>query len=698
MAKKNTYAAVMKQLSNKKAQYEKGLEDARRTQNRSGVVDYERRLTKLAAGMDELFQAQESSKAPQGGAQFAGGGMTKNEAMYKLGGTYSENMPPQVDGGIKRFRGLDGFADGGFTLPNPDSGDYWNQIQAMKDRYTKAFIAAKEGGVSGEDKAFLQWFRDNAKVLQAGDEATARTAQSAIQAAAPAPAAPFDPSTLGETNMPIEGAAKVAPSTRIGLYKGQSQVPWDGRPNALVTDNGMMVVGTAEDGTRFVHTPNSMSLKTNHPKLYSKFLRNEGGTGAGQFEFDPSTYSMGSFGPNGKFVPAGEQPTVGSDGRAISQEEMAMWQNSTANTQPDLLAYMDDLPTVQQTPENPQGRAIVEDSRVVDRYTGNQIYDPVVVSGTSTPLGATATDPSIGGGGVRAQGTAPTTPRSTAATSSATGTTATAPESEVIPNLAGRSASQVLNTAKGDMYYPGGAPLGLEGDVTGGVGVDPTIPTKSHGLGDLKNRAANTFGNLKNALGSNGSNIGGSTLGMVAGAAAQFVPDLIAKGRMKDIQGPIDTPQMRLAMGNTNIDTSRALSAIQNQTAAANAAVERNFANPAVAAAMMRANMNAAQQNLGGVLANEASQELQLRNQNLQRAADVSNQNLMIDAQNRQAQAGFSNDRLAAMNRMDMQMGQKLGGLYTDFQNRAQDRAKWDMYSKIFNEDMLKRQGIDPTS
>ena len=691
MAKKNTYAAVMKQLSNKKAQYEKGLEEARRTQNRSGIADYERRLTKLAAGMDELFQAQESSKAPQGGAQFAGGGMTKNEAMYKLGGTYSEKMPPMVS-----------FAEGGFTLPDPNAANYWAQIQAMKDRYTKAFIAAKEGGISGEDKAFLQWFRDNAKVLQAGDEATARAAQSAIQAAAPAPAAPaaaFDPSTRGESNMPIEGAAKVMPSKRIGLYKGQSQVPWDGRPNALVTEEGMMVVGTAEDGTRFVHTPNSMNLKTNHPKQYYKFLRNEGGLGAGQFEFDPSTYSMGSFGPNGGFVPAGEQPTVGSDGRAISPEELAMWQNSTANTQPDLLSYMNDLPAYGQTPENPQGRAIIEDSRVVDRYTGEQIYDPVVISGGSAPLGATAADPSIGGGGTRTQGTAPTTAGTaagtTAATSPTTGTTATAPEVEVIPTLAGRSASQVLNTAKGNMYYPGGAPIGLQGDTTPGAAVDPTIPTKSHGLSDLKNRAANTFGNLKNTV---GSNIGGSTLGMLAGAAAQFVPDLIAKGRMKDIQGPIDTPQMRLAMGNTNIDSSRAISAIQNQTAAANAAVERNFANPAVAAAMMRANMNAAQQNLGGVLANEAAQELQLRNQNLQRAADVSNQNLLIDAQNRQAQVNFENDRLAAMNRMDMQMGQKLGGLYTDFQNRAQDRAKWDLYSKIFNEDMLKRQDIDPTA
>jgi len=62
MAKKNTYAAMMKQLSGKKAKYEKGLAEANRTGNRSGIADYSRRLQQLTAGMDELFDAQEAGK------------------------------------------------------------------------------------------------------------------------------------------------------------------------------------------------------------------------------------------------------------------------------------------------------------------------------------------------------------------------------------------------------------------------------------------------------------------------------------------------------------------------------------------------------------------------------------------------------------------------------------------------------------
>ena len=67
MAKKQTYAAAMKQLSKKKATYEQGLAEAKRTMNSSGIKDYERRLGRLNAGMDELFQAQEVSKNPQFG-------------------------------------------------------------------------------------------------------------------------------------------------------------------------------------------------------------------------------------------------------------------------------------------------------------------------------------------------------------------------------------------------------------------------------------------------------------------------------------------------------------------------------------------------------------------------------------------------------------------------------------------------------
>jgi hypothetical protein len=549
MAKKNTYAAMMKQLTSKKAQYEKGLEEARRTNNRSGVADYERRLTKLNAGMDELFQAQEMSKAPTGGNMFGLGGSS-----------------------LKRYN------DGGFTLPDPNAGDYWNQIQALKQRYTDAFIAAKGGGVSSEDKQFMEWFRNNEAVLQAPNAATARAAQRSANGGTPAgpmPAASAAPRTVA-----ADGSVPGAATNAAGEY---------------------MIMTDPQSGKEFYLTPQMLTNLENG--AFGQFLQ------------------MGNYKDDFIFV---------------------------------------DGPT--NAPVEP---------------------DPVV-----TP-----------------------TPEPTPAPSPTTSTTAAA------PRMSAADAQASVMAKFGDRL-PGGGPAAWRNDplYTGESNAvvndltDATSPTDGMTQDEIlktasdMNRATNEATapadspSFMDRAKSFTDSIGSSGLGMIAGAAAQFVPDLIAKRRMQNIQGPVAAPMMRYAAGNTDIDTGAALSAIRNQTAQANEAVDRNFANPQVAAAMKRANMNQAQANLGQVLSNEAAQELQLRNQELQRGTDVSNQNRMLAAQNVQAQRDFENQRLTAMNRMDMQMGQKLGGLYTDFQNRAQDRAKWDMYSKIFNEDMLKRQDIDPTA
>jgi hypothetical protein len=90
MGKKQTYAKVMKELTAKKAKYEDGLKEAQRVGNPSGVADYNRRLAKLNAGMDELFQAQERSKMAKGGytgmPKYDQGGTTR-------GGWYTEEVP-----------------------------------------------------------------------------------------------------------------------------------------------------------------------------------------------------------------------------------------------------------------------------------------------------------------------------------------------------------------------------------------------------------------------------------------------------------------------------------------------------------------------------------------------------------------------------------------------------------------------------
>ena len=157
-------------------------------------------------------------------------------------------------------------------------------------------------------------------------------------------------------------------------------------------------------------------------------------------------------------------------------------------------------------------------------------------------------------------------------------------------------------------------------------------------------------------------------------------------------------PQMRAQTMNTDIQVGKGLEQIRNSQARMNESVAQNFSNPAVAAAMLRANERSAQAQAGDVLFREAQGENQLRNQNINQLTNTINQNAQIGFQNQQRGIDFENERMGAINRVNMQMGQKLGGAFNDFQNRAQDQKKWEMYSKVFNEEMLKRQGIDPLS
>ena len=185
---------------------------------------------------------------------------------------------------------------------------------------------------------------------------------------------------------------------------------------------------------------------------------------------------------------------------------------------------------------------------------------------------------------------------------------------------------------------------------------------------------------------------------MALGAAAQFIPDFKTMKTMRDLEGPVDTPQMRAFVPDTNVDTSAALAAVRDNANRAMASAAQNISNPAVAAAAMRANQRIAAEQEARILSGEAQQEMQLRNQNLATLNDVSNQNRMINAQNLQRQADFNNERIAAENRIRQQMGQKLGGAFADFQNRAQDLKKWELLSKLDIYNVAGRNDIDPTA
>jgi len=596
MAKKHTYADVMKQLSNKKAQYEKGLEEANRTGNSSGITDYKRRLMKLSAGMDELFSAQEASKAPTQGASFAMGGKTK-------------------------------YNDGGNTGNAPLSG--------------------------------TKFPRDN--------------------------------------RMP-------------GLYgSGTSLIPYDGRPGAMVQDGMMAVMSTAAGPV--VLTPEMWKTYKTNPSSFNSLVESikEDPSGAGQrFLFDPESYELGTFakGKTGVFAANDEATAAIAQGQANVAAEQGGGSADTA-VQVDVAA-----PAAPAAPVSRGGIGELDfmnqmNEQVMAGAAPTQQYEEMVVDGAvirvpvtdstvSTPLGdarraeqAAAATTGIGGGGTRVQG-------ATAATASTpTATTTQAPAFTPIESTNILGPERIMNTAKGDMYYPGGSPRSLEqGPASDPSLMDPTIPTKSHGLGDLANRAANRFAGVGEKL----SGAMSGPLGMALGAAAQFLPDRAALKAMNQLQGPVDMPSMRAAQINTDLQVGNQLAQVQQANARANASIDRDISNPAVAAAARRAGQRVAAGQSANILSQEAAQETNFRNQNMQNLIQNQNQNRQINAQNQQRQIDFENERLTAQNRMRQQMSQKLGMAVGDFQNRAMDLKKWNMLSKLDQYGVAGRNDIDPIS
>ena len=233
--------------------------------------------------------------------------------------------------------------------------------------------------------------------------------------------------------------------------------------------------------------------------------------------------------------------------------------------------------------------------------------------------------------------------------------------------------------------------LGAGPNVADGVSTDPSFRSKMEDAGMDAAGAMQNFG--KKTKGFIGKNKQG--IGMALGAAAQFLPDISAMRAMDRLEGPVDAPQIQFRAQNTDLMTGRALNAIDQEAARANASVEANVANPVVAAAMRRASQRIAGGQKANILQQEAQQELGLKNQNLARATDTFNQNAVINAQNQQRAIDFANEKLAAKNRMRQQMGMKLGGVFQDFQNRSLDMKKYDIMSKRIEQGYLDRNNLN---
>lgn len=606
MAKK-TYAAVMKQLSNKKAQYEKGLAEAQRTGNQGGIADYNRRLAKLAAGMDQLFEAQEAAKVPQ----MKYGGNTD----YKLGGM---TMPKYDEGGI--------------TAENITTGQLINAIRQMvvSGNVADGYQLTEWGAANGIlDPKKAQEYTTNFGLPRG-----ARNTLSAAKFNAdPSARAPF-PEGLSEQVLTAASAPanfKLTKAERDFYNNNKSQSAF----NKLSPADKQRYLDV-EDRIRYgvANAENSDEPTESFPWWDSRNPANR----------KADMNQDRSFGWRG----------VGA-GRSDAEET------------PTPLA-----------PKDPMQR-------------GGMLLDPFMLEMNEQVMA----------GAPREAAPAP----APATTTSTQGAQRTQPSAE---------AQRAIMDKFGDRL-PGGGPgawreAPLWNDAAGAPRindipvtdkrhpdyVDPNAPVDRTQSGYNIDFGAPTGRSKSADPKSRNSNFDGQALGMAIGGAAQLLPQLAAKRRMQEVEGPVDTPMQRMQMMNTDIQTGAAIQNIKQAQADTNAMLDRNFSNPAIANAMKRAAARETQAQLGNIAFNEAAKEAELRNQNMMRATDTLNANALIDAQNRQRQIDFRNDLRGALGQQDMLMGQTLGNIAMDFQNRAADEKRWNLYKHMFTQGILDRNDIDP--
>jgi hypothetical protein len=176
---------------------------------------------------------------------------------------------------------------------------------------------------------------------------------------------------------------------------------------------------------------------------------------------------------------------------------------------------------------------------------------------------------------------------------------------------------------------------------------------------------------------------------------AQFLPDLYAAYQMEQVKGPVDMPSQTLARMNTALNYNPIYAQARQQLTQENSMIDRNVSNPVVAAALKRSAANQAQSVMGQTMASEIDQERQLANQYAQNIAQNRNINAQIAAQNQQRQTDFQNEKRAARADMLQQAGLRMGQIYGENQNRQLDLQRLGLSALQFEGDMLGRMGTN---
>ena len=712
---KKTYAAVMKQLSNKKSTYEKGIKEAQRVGNPSGVRDYERRLAKLNAGMDELFQAQETSKQDKTVKKMMReGGMTKDQAMYALGGRYSSNMPQQVS-----------FADGGLTQPKYVEYKFLKSMlpqqltaeQRAKLSQLETYVAqATKAGWNPSDGFNKDGSMVGGTVLPTAEVVEGRTPSEMFQTSsttpppteetAPAyqgPTAAVNPylefGTLSRNLTDESNSTDGGYNKSYGAFSGApSRIPVDdvsALKNNTVTDaEGNMFLEPVAGGRHIIMTKELLDFKRRDPKEFANFKLDPERLATyektkGSLFFDKENYTKGTFDESGMLRGKGADSVFSRIGAEIDA------QNNIGASTPGAANYA------------PRDASEFDMDFAAEALATGVIPPSAATSDPAAAIGAGLVGP-----------TAPTT----ATTTTTPNTTTTTAGTTAVAGTAGLNAEQARRQAEAFNLGIRGA-SGMTGDGTGyGTGVQlpglntaagagplpgifgiaeqmgafaPTATEESLDV-NLKSGEDVVTGGEGDGASSTSKGIGGSPyLGMAAGAAAQLLPYVANLRDINKLEGPIDAPMLRAQTINTDLQVGNQLAAARNAAARSMASIDANVSNPAVAAAMKRANQRVAAGQEMQILSNEASQEMQLRNQNINQLTNVLNQNAGIQAANEQRRIDFGNERLGAKAQVRQNMAGVLGGAFQDFQNRAADLRRFELLSKLDEYGVIGRNNID---
>lgn len=646
--KKQTYAALMKQLSTKKSTYEQGLDDARRMGNQSGIRDYERRLNKLSAGMDQLFGAQEQAKALAYGGGGGGehdsddavitdgmmayGGKTKYD-----GGGVTGGEPPMKGTKFPRDNRTPGYHKSGISLLPYDGRpgamvengmmavmqtkagpivlkpDMWKTYSANPASFNKFIETISEdpqslrqfefnpetyelGSFSNGDYGSLQLNDENSEASQVAKQQNVVAAEQGGGSAATA--APLEMADNGYV-------------TRIDPETGNQVIVTGEDFKKVGSPGGQSGYDQLMEGLGFVNPelPEGYNVET-EADIRARLLSGNNGLVAPAADAPPTPTELGLPGTN---LPLGETGVTEIPADATPLQGGSNWNQEAASSAPSM------------------------PSQEARDYVMAMYGDRLAGGG-----GAWKNDPLFSG------------------------------ESNAVINDKSQSftAAETLARQRARAAAEEQARIDAMGLDAPGSNLD--FSDQNFGR---QRKADYSFGtnSPENALARSNR---AQMIGTALGGGAQLLNTQANMKAVRNMEGPVDNPFQRVQMMNTDVQTGAAVQQIKDAEARQAAMLSGNVSNPAVRAAMMRASQRASQEKIGALTANEATQEAQMRNDNLMQINNTLNQNRMIGAQNRQRQIDFRNDQATALNRLRNQGAQQIGGMASDFMRMQADTQR----------------------